>query len=119
MTRIIDLHCDFHYEAAHWLPHVAPDHQCHRMHGHSYRLTVTIRGPIQPDGFVTDFATIKTIVGKTIDQLDHTCLNDLIPNPTCELQLAWICDEIAARLPLLHRLTLRETATNSATLEAQ
>ena len=26
----------FHFEAAHTLPNVPPDHQCARMHGHSY-----------------------------------------------------------------------------------
>jgi 6-pyruvoyltetrahydropterin/6-carboxytetrahydropterin synthase len=33
----MDIFTEFNFEAAHWLPHVPPDHKCHRLHGHSYR----------------------------------------------------------------------------------
>ena len=109
----IDVSCEFRYEAAHWLPKVPDGHQCGRMHGHSYHLTVTVVGPVRPDGFVIDFADIKAAVNPLIEQLDHQCLNDVIDNPTVENQLIFLWDNID--IPGLHELTLRETATNSAT----
>jgi 6-pyruvoyltetrahydropterin/6-carboxytetrahydropterin synthase len=114
---LIELSCQFTYEAAHWLPKVPADHQCHRMHGHSYQLTVTIRGPINDDdGMVYDFADIKYDVNKfVIDHLDHQQLNTIIDNPTVENQLVFIWQQLADHLPGLCELTLRETATNAAT----
>ena len=117
---MIELHCQFRYEAAHYLPQLPADHQCHRMHGHSYGLTVTVRGPVCDDGFVEDFSVIKDIVGKHVtEQLDHRLLNEILDNPTVEHQLIWMWQQLADHIPGLHRLTLQETATNSATLETQ
>lgn len=113
MTPVVELSCEFRYEAAHWLPNVPEGHKCGRMHGHSYRLTVTVHGPIGDDGFVVDFADIKDVVGPVIKALDHYCLNEIIDNPTVENQLVWLWD--CLELPGLFELKLRETATNSAT----
>lgn len=115
-TPIINLECEFRYESAHWLPNVPEGHQCGRMHGHSYHLTVTVSGPIQDDGFVMDFADVKDIVGVLIKQLDHHCLNDIpgLRNPTVENQLVWFWDRLEPALPITE-LRLRETSNNSAT----
>ncbi len=32
----------FTFEAAHRLPNVPATHRCHRMHGHSYRVELTV-----------------------------------------------------------------------------
>lgn len=108
---VVDIECDFTYEAAHWLPKVPDGHQCGRMHGHSYRLTVVVSGPVRDDGFVLDFAEVKAAVNPLIEQLDHHTLNDVIDNPTVENQLIWLWERI--RLPITE-LRLRETGTNSA-----
>ncbi|TIR42772.1 MAG: 6-carboxytetrahydropterin synthase QueD, partial [Mesorhizobium sp.] len=34
----------FTFEAAHRLPNVPSTHRCHRMHGHSYRVELTLQG---------------------------------------------------------------------------
>ncbi|MGH7740138.1 MAG: 6-pyruvoyl trahydropterin synthase family protein, partial [bacterium] len=46
-------------------------------HGHSYRLVVTVSGPIQPDtGFVMDFRRLKEILHREIEsRLDHRFIN--------------------------------------------
>jgi 6-pyruvoyltetrahydropterin/6-carboxytetrahydropterin synthase len=51
---------------------------------------------------------------------DHQCLNDLLANPTVELQLVWIWEQLQPTLGgLLYELTLRETARNSATYRGE
>lgn len=114
---MIDIRCgEFTYEAAHYLPNVPIGHKCGRMHGHSYRLIVTVRGPINPDtGWVIDFADVKAAVAPLVAKLDHQTLNDIegLRNPTVENQLVWLWGRID--LPGLYELTLHETATNSAT----
>lgn len=114
--RIVSLECKFRYEAAHWLPDVPEGHQCGRMHGHSYELTVMVKGPVRPDGFVVDFADVKKMVEPIIkEKFDHYTLNyiDGLENPTVENQLIWLWDRLSA-LPHLFELRLQETANNSA-----
>lgn len=115
----VEISCEFTYEAAHWLPHVPEGHQCGRMHGHSYHLTVTVAGSVRADGFVIDFADVKRAVQPLISSMDHQLLNDLIDNPTVEWQLVWLWDALIADLPGLVELRLRETTTNSAVYRGQ
>lgn len=74
----------FTFEAAHELPwHPG---KCRRLHGHSYRLEVTVSGPIGDNGVVVDFADIRTVVEReVVERFDHRYLNDLLDNPTAEL----------------------------------
>ena len=51
---------EFTIEAAHHLPNVPAGHKCGRLHGHSFRIEMHVRGPIDPTmGWVIDFADIK------------------------------------------------------------
>lgn len=110
----------FRFEAAHVLP-FHPG-KCARMHGHSYRLEVAVRGPIQSDGpargMIEDFDSIKQIVRReVIDVLDHQTLNDLIENPTAEHIVMWVWKRLQPHLPGLDELVLWETASSSAVLK--
>lgn len=86
------------------------------MHGHSYRLEVAVRGPVQTAGpargMVEDFDVIERIVNERIvDRLDHQSLNDLVENPTVENLLAYIWEQLAGALRGLDELVLWETST--------
>ena len=93
-----------------------PNHpgKCSRLHGHSYRLDVTLEGPLQADGpatgMVEDFEIVSHVVKRAvIAELDHRSLNELIENPTAENIVRWVWGRLAAELPLLAELTLWET----------
>jgi 6-pyruvoyltetrahydropterin/6-carboxytetrahydropterin synthase len=74
----------FRFEAAHQLPW--HEGKCRNLHGHSYRLEVTVSGPLKPQGIVLDFADLRAAVEReVIDRYDHRYLNDLMDNPTAEL----------------------------------
>ncbi|MEE9525826.1 MAG: 6-carboxytetrahydropterin synthase QueD [Candidatus Woesearchaeota archaeon] len=94
----------FTFEAAHKLPGYKGN--CSKLHGHSYKLEVAIKGPVK-NGMVIDFRELDTIVKeKALDILDHSYINDIIKNPTAENLVKWIWD----KLPLkLHLLRLWET----------
>jgi 6-pyruvoyltetrahydropterin/6-carboxytetrahydropterin synthase len=111
----MEIHRDYHYDAAHWLPYVPEGHKCGRMHGHTYRLTVFVEGEVGDDGFVIDFADLDDVVCPTIKQLDHYCLNDIkgLENPTVEIQLDWLWQRLW-ELPL-SKLVLYEGLNNGAT----
>ncbi len=109
----------FKFEAAHVLPY--HDGKCSRLHGHSYRLDVTVEGPLETagpaTGMVVDFDVLSQVVrANVIDALDHRHLNDLIDNPTSENIVAWIWRRLAPALPQLAELTLWETANACAIL---
>lgn len=109
----------FRFEAAHVLPHHPG--KCARMHGHSYRLEVAIRGPLQSSGpasgMIEDFDTVKAVVREhVVDVLDHQTLNDFIENPTAERIVLWIWERIEPHLGGLDELVLWETANSCAVL---
>ena len=109
---------EFTFEAAHCLPHVPHGHKCASLHGHSYRVTVQVDGPIEPHaGWVMDFGDLKTAFESVHKQLDHHYLNEIegLDNPTSETLAAWIWERIVPGLPCLSAVTVRETCTSGCT----
>ena len=77
---------EFHFSASHRLNGLPDDHQCARMHGHNYILTVRLRDSIlREPGFVLDYGEM-TFVKEWADKMDHRHLNDIFDemNPTSE-----------------------------------
>jgi 6-pyruvoyltetrahydropterin/6-carboxytetrahydropterin synthase len=133
---------EFDFEMAHALWNY--DGLCSNIHGHSYRLFVTLIGAINDNiespknGMVVDFGDIKKWVKTSlVDELDHALLvnekADLQSieatkqmfnrlkimdfQPTCENLLIYMADKIKAQLPEqlnLFSLKLQETATSYA-----
>jgi 6-pyruvoyltetrahydropterin/6-carboxytetrahydropterin synthase len=105
---------DFRFEAAHSLPHLPSDHKCHRLHGHSYRITVECSGETDSRGFVIDYAEISDAVKPLIERLDHYNLDEIIPSRTTAENLAvWIFNQLMHSLPGLSGIIVYETATTS------
>ncbi len=68
---------------------------CERPHGHTYKLSITVEGPVKSDGLVLDFVDLKKIVNeRVIDLVDHTDLNDRFKNPSAELIAIWIWEQL-------------------------
>jgi 6-pyruvoyltetrahydropterin/6-carboxytetrahydropterin synthase len=113
-----DLTRTFRFEAAHRLPHLPPGHKCARLHGHSFRVDVTLHGPLDPTlGWVVDFGDIKAAAQPVFDLLDHRYLNDItgLDNPTSEVLCLWLWERLAPALPGLHAIRVRETCNASCT----
>ncbi|MGE0355153.1 MAG: 6-pyruvoyl tetrahydropterin synthase family protein [Gemmatimonadales bacterium] len=50
-------------------------HQCESLHGHNYRVGVTVAGDVDPEcAFVVDFAILKDIVRGLVKPMDHKVL---------------------------------------------
>lgn len=109
---------EFGFEAAHRLPRVPEGHKCGRLHGHSFRVRVALRGvPGEDTGWVLDFADLKAAWKPAHDILDHRYLNEVpgLENPTSEVLAAWIWDMLRPALPLLSAVSVRETCTAGCT----
>jgi 6-pyruvoyltetrahydropterin/6-carboxytetrahydropterin synthase len=118
----MDLFKEFTFEAAHRLPHVPQDHKCARLHGHSFRVEVHVRGHVDAtSGWVMDFADIKEAFQPLFDQLDHYYLNDIegLKNPTSENLACWIWQRLRPRLPTLYQVVVRETCTSGCIYRGQ
>ncbi|WP_330334689.1 6-carboxytetrahydropterin synthase QueD [Streptomyces sp. NBC_00536] len=105
---------EFTFEAAHRLPLVPEGHKCARLHGHSYRVDITVSGEVSGDsGWVMDFGEIKAAFRPLHEELDHHYLNEVpgLENPTSEVLARWIWDRLSGTLPL-SSVTVRETATS-------
>jgi 6-pyruvoyltetrahydropterin/6-carboxytetrahydropterin synthase len=63
--------------------------KCENVHGHNYRVRVTIEGEeLDQAGLLVDFAELKRILREAIEKFDHQFLNDVPPfdklNPSAE-----------------------------------
>lgn len=113
---------EFIIEAAHRLPNVPTGHKCGRLHGHSFRIEVHVRGPIDPTmGWIIDFTDIKAAFKATEDLIDHRYLNEVpgLENPTSENLAKWIWAQILPSLPLLSKVVVRETCTTGCVYEGE
>ncbi|HEU4557543.1 MAG TPA: 6-carboxytetrahydropterin synthase QueD [Longimicrobium sp.] len=113
---------EFGFEAAHRLPNVPEGHKCARLHGHSFRVEVHVRGDLDAHlGWVMDFADLKAAVKPVINQLDHYYLNEIpgLENPTSEVLARWLWARLKPDLPTLTRIVVRETCTSGCTYQGE
>jgi len=133
---------EFNFEIAHALWNY--DGPCANIHGHSYRMFVTVIGePIDDEknpknGMVIDFGDLKNIVNtEIVHPLDHAVIlsreaaenisyldNQMFNNqyitpyqPTCENLVEDFAQKIIKKLPpqlKLHSIKLHETGTSFA-----
>jgi len=90
---------EFSFSAAHNLPSYKG--KCEKLHGHTYRVRVTVKGEIGEDGLAFDFVELKEIVeSKVISILDHSYLNEIIPVASCENIALWIWQKLKDVLTL-------------------
>lgn len=83
----------FSFSAAHHLTDYYGE--CERPHGHTYRLAVTVEGPVEKNGLVVDFVKLKEVVQKkVIAKVDHRDLNDFFKNPSAENIAMWIWKQL-------------------------
>lgn len=109
----MDIFHVFHLESARRLPHLPESHPCARVHGHSFRVEVHLRGPLEPRlGWVLDFADLEQAWAPIKAALDHRFLNDVagLENPTSERLAIWIWDRLKPGLPGLAKLVIQESA---------
>jgi 6-pyruvoyltetrahydropterin/6-carboxytetrahydropterin synthase len=110
------------FAAAHRLMHYKG--KCEHLHGHNYRVEVTVRAAApRSGGMVIDFGDLKKATNDVLDKLDHSYLNDIEPftelDPSAENIAAYIFSEVAKNLGdaggLLSSVAVWESDTSKAT----
>lgn len=103
------------FEAAHTI--VNHPGKCSRMHGHSYRVRVTVAGEKDPkSGMVQDFGDISGPLKELLDLFDHRIINDMVPNmiPTAENIAGFFFEQLLMTIPLLKKVEVWEGYKHSA-----
>ncbi|WP_036225606.1 6-carboxytetrahydropterin synthase QueD [Mesoaciditoga lauensis] len=105
---------EFKFDAAHNL--IKYHGKCEKLHGHTYKLRVTLNGKPNEEGMVYDFVELKRIVNeRVISKLDHSYINDLIEQPTAENIAVWIWEQLSEILKgknhALYEVRVWETET--------
>jgi 6-pyruvoyltetrahydropterin/6-carboxytetrahydropterin synthase len=96
------------FDAAHSLPH-GPRGQYRRLHGHSFQVEASIRGPLDPgQGWVADLGALDEALKTLAAELDHSHLNDLpgLETPTLERLCQHFAERLAPCFPGLCRVVV-------------
>lgn len=107
-----ELRQQFQIESARFLPHLPEGHPCRRMHGHSFKIILTLQGDLNPKiGWVRDYHEIEMTMKPLLQQLDHRVLNEVpgLENPTSELLAVWIYERAKKQISELVRVSVQET----------
>ena len=73
----------FKFSAAHFL--IFPDGTAERLHGHNYRVFVSLEAALSKHGLVLDFKRVKPVIRELLDELDE---HWLVPGEHARLAVA-------------------------------
>jgi 6-pyruvoyltetrahydropterin/6-carboxytetrahydropterin synthase len=100
--------------------------KCENLHGHNYKVRVTLAGPeLDSVGLLYDFVHLKQVIQSVIRLLDHRYLNEMKPfdeiNPSAENISKYIYDETSKQMKkapngaTISSITVWETDVTAAT----
>jgi len=100
--------------------------KCENVHGHNYKVRVTLEGPqLDSVGLLYDFTHLKRVIREIVGGVDHKFLNDMAPfdviNPSAENLAKYFYDETTRQMNAMPEgakvasITIWETDTTSAT----
>lgn len=112
-----ELSKSFVFEAAHTLERAVETESSRRIHGHSYRATVVIRGEPDPaTGMLLDLGYFSAELARVHDLLDHRMLDDVagLGPATLENLARFVHETLAPRLPGIARVIVGRDLTGDA-----
>jgi 6-pyruvoyltetrahydropterin/6-carboxytetrahydropterin synthase len=114
---MFELSKQFRFEAAHTLQRVVNAEGSRRIHGHSYRAKVTVRGPADPkSGMVIDLTLFERAMADVRASLDHHFLDDVadLGPATMENLSAWIWRKLSPVCAGLSKVTVYRDSEGDA-----
>ena len=110
-----------HFDAAHRIAAGDPARGHTSLHGHSFRVEASVRGPrVGPAGWVADLNALDARLAAAAAELDHGLLNDHagLESPTLENLCLWFAERLRPEFPGLSRVAVsRPTIRESCALE--
>lgn len=112
-----ELSKQFRFDAAHTLDRVVQTESSRRIHGHSYRGEVTLRGRPDPvSGMIVDVGILEKELESVRDALDHRFLDDIndLGPATMENLCRWIWNRLKPEFPALSRVSVYRDSNSDA-----
>ena len=112
----------FNIESARSLPNLPEGHPCKNIHGHSFKIKITVKGTVNEEtGFVMDFSEIDSAFSPIFKMIDHAYLNELdgLTNPSSENLCKWIWSKLIDSIPNLKRIEIKETESTGCIYEGE
>jgi 6-pyruvoyltetrahydropterin/6-carboxytetrahydropterin synthase len=107
------------FDAAHHLPG-SPRFERHgSLHGHSFRVEATLKGPAAPPlGWVEDLDRMGMALDALAGELDHTTLNDHpgLASPTLETLCLFFAQRLKPDFPSLIRVAVSRPSVDESCL---
>lgn len=114
---MFELSKQFRFDAAHTLDRSIQTESSRRIHGHSYRAEVTVRGRPDPaTGMIVDLGLLESSMAEAHDALDHRFLdeiNDLGPATMENLSL-WIWNRLKPVVVNLWKVSVYRDSSGEA-----
>lgn len=104
----------YSFESAHQLHGLPDSHPCSRLHGHGYKLEVSVTGPVDERGMILEYSELDEIVDAAVlSRYDHHYLNEFHDQPTVENMVVDIFDRLTEASSLVVGIRLWETERSS------
>jgi 6-pyruvoyltetrahydropterin/6-carboxytetrahydropterin synthase len=114
---MFELSKQFRFDAAHTLDRSINTESSRRIHGHSYRAEVTVRGHPDPvTGMVVDLGLLERTMADARDALDHRFLDEVddLGPATMENLSRWIWDRLAPEVANLFKVSVYRDSSGEA-----
>jgi 6-pyruvoyltetrahydropterin/6-carboxytetrahydropterin synthase len=66
---------------------------CERLHGHNYRVSCEVRGPLDENSYVIDFIALRDALRRLVDELEHRVM---LPTEHPQIRVTWDDREVTA-----------------------
>jgi len=86
-------------------------------HSHNFKYTVTLKGPLNDEGYLIDFREIDTLLTQISKMLEGRNLNEVIPVPTTENLACYIFGKVKEKFPQTCKIELSEKENYQAVYE--
>ncbi|AHE56229.1 6-pyruvoyl tetrahydrobiopterin synthase [Sphingomonas sanxanigenens DSM 19645 = NX02] len=114
---MFELSKQFRFEAAHTLNRMIEAESSRRIHGHSYRAEVAVRGRPDPaTGMIVDLGLLERAIAEAREALDHRFLDEVedLGPATMENLSRWIWDRLRPSVASLTRVTVYRDSSGDA-----
>lgn len=114
---MFELSKQFRFDAAHTLNRGIDTESSRRIHGHSYRAEVTVRGwPDPSTGMVLDLGMLEREIENVRDALDHHFLDEVddLGPATMENLCRWIWDRLTPSIANLWKVSVYRDSSGEA-----
>ena len=111
---MFELSKQFRFDAAHTLQREVDSESSRRIHGHSYRAEVTVRGePDAVSGMIVDLGLLDRLLDEARDALDHRFLDEMedLGPATMENLSVWIWRRLSSSVPGLARVAVHRDSS--------